>query len=129
MAHLHGLCSLDELIAACHSCGCEPLADELERVKESLREKRIHDLIEAGVKTTESSNALLDTMLFRYDELFQKVVTLQVELKREREAKEAVEAGLACAWTSDKAKSFREQRIHRSIDDDPPPRALLNNAA
>jgi serine/threonine protein kinase len=129
VAHLHGLCSLDELIAACHSCGCEPLADELERVKESLREKRIHDLIEAGVKTTESSNALLDTMLFRYDELFQKVVTLQVELKREREAKEAVEAGLACAWTSDKAKSFREQRIRRSIDDDEDPRAPLNNAA
>ena len=98
-------------------------------MKESLREKRIHDLIEAGVKTTESSNALLDTMLFRYDELFQKVVTLQVELKREREAKEAVEAGLACAWTSDKAKSFREQRIRRSIDDEEDPSALLDNAA
>ena len=62
VAHLHGLCSLDELIAACHSCGCEPLADELERVKESLRDERIAELKEAGVKTTDSSNALLDTM-------------------------------------------------------------------
>ena len=116
VAHLHGLCSLDELIAACHSCGCEPLADELERVKESLRDERIAELKEAGVKTTDSSNALLDTMLFRYDELFQKVVTLQVELRREREATEAVNAGLACAWTSEKAKSFREQRVRESIE-------------
>ena len=116
VAHLHGLCSLDELIAACHSCGCEQLADELERVKESLRDERIAELKEAGVKTTDSSNALLDTMLFRYDELFQKVVTLQVELRREREATEAVNAGLACAWTSEKAKSFREQRVRESIE-------------
>ena len=117
VAHLHGLCSLDELIAACHSCDCEPLADELERVKESLRDERIAVLKEAGAKTTDSSNALLDTMLFRYDELFQKVVTLQVELRREREATEAVNAGLACAWTSEKAKSFREQRVRESIID------------
>ena len=37
-------------------------------------------------------------------------------LEREREATEAVNAGLACAWTSEKAKSFREQRVRESIE-------------
>lgn len=82
VAHLHGLCSLDELIAACHSTGCEDVASDLEVVKTELRNQRVKALIDAGVKKTDSSNALLDTMLFRYDDLFQKVVTTQVELRR-----------------------------------------------
>ena len=82
VAHLHGLCSLDELIAACESTGRADVSADLEVVKIQLRGQRVRSLIEAGVKTTELSNPLLDTMLFRYEDLFQKVVTTQVELRR-----------------------------------------------
>ena len=65
VAHRHGLCSLDELIMACLSLGRVDVSAELEVAKSELREQRMQSLISAGVKSTHSSNALLDTMLFR----------------------------------------------------------------
>ena len=92
VAHAHGLCSLDELIQACRSAGRGATAESLEAVKAELRRERVRSLIAAGLKTTESSNALLDTMLFRYRELFQKVTTRRAEARRE-EAGASDEAG------------------------------------
>ena len=77
VAHVHGLCSLDELIQACRSSGCEAMAGDLEAVKDQLREERVKGLVDLGLKTTNASNALLDTMLFRFHDLFQKVITKQ----------------------------------------------------
>jgi hypothetical protein len=87
VAHVHGLCSLDELIQACRSSGCEAMAGDLEGVKDQLREERVKDLVDSGLKTTNASNALLDTMLFRFHDLFQKVITKKAE--HARHAKEA----------------------------------------
>lgn len=80
IAHKHGLCSLDELIAACTSSGCNTLAETVENVKAQLCKQRVSSLVKAGVKSTDRSNALLDTMLFRYKDLFAKAVTLREEL-------------------------------------------------
>ena len=82
VAHVHGLCSLDELIQACRSSGCEAMAGDLEGVKDQLREERLKGLVDSGLKTTNASNALLDTMLFRFHDLFQKVITSKAELAR-----------------------------------------------
>jgi serine/threonine protein kinase len=87
VAHVHGLCSLDELIQACRSSGCEAMAGDLEAVKDQLREERVKGLVDLGLKTTNASNALLDTMLFRFHDLFQKVITKKAE--HARHAKEA----------------------------------------
>jgi hypothetical protein len=45
----------------------------------------VDELMRTGLKTTAQSNALLDTMLFRYRELFSRVTTLREEIARERE--------------------------------------------
>jgi hypothetical protein len=82
VAHVHGLCSLDELIHACQSSGCQDVAVDLEGVKDQLREERMKSLMDAGLKTTNASNALLDTMLFRFHDMFQKVITLKAERAR-----------------------------------------------
>jgi len=73
----HGLCSLDEFISACQSGGLTLVADELVTVKDSLRNNRMSMMISAGLKTTTDSNAMLDTMLFRYDDLLGKVRSMQ----------------------------------------------------
>jgi serine/threonine protein kinase len=91
VAHVHGLCSLDELIQACRSSGCEAMAGDLEGVKDQLREERVKDLVDSGLKTTNASNALLDTMLFRFHDLFQKVITSKAE--HARQAKEEAARG------------------------------------
>ena len=89
VAHVHGLCSLDELIMACRSSGCEGIAVDLEGIKDELREERVKGLVDAGLKTTNTSNALLDTMLFRFHDLFQKVITSKTEHARHAKAAEA----------------------------------------
>ena len=87
IAHIHGLCSFDELITACQSIGHEDIAEELEVVKTELRDMRVKSLIDAGLKQTSESNAVLDTMLFRYADLFQEVMTIKVTQERERDAR------------------------------------------
>jgi len=79
IAHKHGLCSLDELIAACKSSGYNSLAEIVGNVKAQLSEQRVNSLVKAGVKSTDRSNALLDTMLFRYKDLFAKAMTCREE--------------------------------------------------
>jgi serine/threonine protein kinase len=86
VAHVHGLCSLDELIEACRSSGCDGIAVDLEGIKEQLRDERVKGLVDAGLKTTNASNALLDTMLFRFHDLFQKVITSKAEHTRHAKA-------------------------------------------
>ena len=83
VAHARGLCSLDELIAACRSSGDSALAEELEGVKRELRDERVRWLVRAGVKTTEASNAVLDTVLFRREELLERAAKCGAELWRE----------------------------------------------
>ncbi len=83
---MHGLCSLDELIEACRSSGCDGIAVDLEGIKEQLRDERVKGLVDAGLKTTNASNALLDTMLFRFHDLFQKVITSKAEHTRHAKA-------------------------------------------
>ena len=53
VAHARGLCSLDELIAACRSSGESALAEELEVVKREVRDERVGWLVRAGVKRRE----------------------------------------------------------------------------
>jgi serine/threonine protein kinase len=89
VAHVHGLCSLDELIMACRSSGCQGIAVDLEGIKDELREERVKGLVDAGLKTTNTSNALLDMMLFRFHDLFQKVITSKTEHARHAKAAEA----------------------------------------
>ena len=47
---------------------------------------RSKGLVDAGLKTTNASNALLDTMLFRFHDLFQKVITSKAEHTRHAKA-------------------------------------------
>ena len=48
-------------------------------MKAQLSEQRVNSLVKAGVKSTDRSNALLDTMLFRYKDLFAKAMTCREE--------------------------------------------------
>ena len=79
VAHARGLCSLDELIAACRSSGESALAEELEVVKREVRDERVGWLVRAGVKTTGASNPVLDTVLFRREELLERAAKCEAE--------------------------------------------------
>ena len=71
VAHARGLCSLDELIAACRSSGESALAESWKC--EAGGSRRTRGMARArGVKTTGASNPVLDTVLFRREELLER---------------------------------------------------------
>jgi serine/threonine protein kinase len=73
-AHQSGMCTVDELIAACISAGLRHVADELQTVRDDLKKERLATLQVTGADSrTQSESILLDIMLFRYEDLLAKV--------------------------------------------------------
>ena len=80
VAHSTGMCTVDELISACISTGLSAVADELQRVRDTLKAERAEKLKQLSIDAeTRQSSVLLDIMLFRHEDLLSKVENLQLE--------------------------------------------------
>jgi serine/threonine protein kinase len=79
-AHASGMCTVDELITACLSCGLSNVADELQKVRDDLKSERIRKLKALGTDAeTQKDSVILDIMLFRFDDLLAKVESAHLQ--------------------------------------------------
>ena len=79
-AHASGMCTVDELITACLSCGLSNVADELQKVRDDLKSERVRKLKAMGTDAqTQKESVILDIMLFRLDDLLAKVESAHLE--------------------------------------------------
>lgn len=77
IAHASGFCTIDELITACLSARLTIVADELEKVRSSLKMERMEKLKSIGIDSQDES-VLLDIILFRYDDLLSRVEAIHM---------------------------------------------------
>ena len=79
-AHASGMCTVDELVTACLSCGLSNVADELQKVRDDLKSERVTRLKALGTDAqTRKESVILDIMLFRLDDLLEKVESAHLE--------------------------------------------------
>lgn len=77
IAHASGFCTIDELITACLSARLTIVADELEKVRSSLKMERMEKLKSMGIDSQDES-VLLDIILFRHDDLLSRVEAIHM---------------------------------------------------
>jgi len=83
-AHASGLCTVDELSTACISAGFPRVVEELQRVRDQLKEERNATLTSIGAgANAQHDSVLLDIMLFRYEDLFSKVESAHIHTVRD----------------------------------------------
>lgn len=83
-AHASGLCTVDELITACISAGFPRVVEELQRVRDQLKDERNAKLTSIGAGAdVQHDSVLLDIMLFRYEDLFSKVESAHIHTVRD----------------------------------------------
>ena len=77
IAHASGFCTIDELITACLSARLTIVADELDKVRSSLKMERMEKLKSMGIDSQDES-VLLDIILFRHDDLLSRVEAIHM---------------------------------------------------
>jgi len=77
IAHASGFCTIDELITACLSARLTIVAEELEKVRSSLKMERMEKLKSMGIDSQDES-ILLDIILFRLDDLLSRVEAIHM---------------------------------------------------
>jgi len=77
IAHASGFCTIDELITACLSARLTIVAEELEKVRSSLKMERMEKLKSVGIDSQDES-ILLDIILFRHDDLLSRVEAIHM---------------------------------------------------
>lgn len=77
IAHASGFCTIDELITACLSARLTTVAEELEKVRSSLKMERMEKLKSMGIDSQDES-ILLDIILFRHDDLLSRVEAIHM---------------------------------------------------
>ncbi len=77
IAHASGFCTMDELITACLSARLTEVAEELEKVRSSLKMERMEKLKSMGIDSQDES-ILLDIILFRLDDLLSRVEAIHM---------------------------------------------------
>jgi hypothetical protein len=77
IAHASGFCTIDELITACLSARLTIVAEELEKVRSSLKMERMEKLKSMGIDSQDES-ILLDIILFRHDDLLSRVEAIHM---------------------------------------------------
>jgi len=77
IAHASGFCTIDELITACLSARLTIVAEELEKVRSSLKMERMEKLKSMGIDS-QNESILLDIILFRLDDLLSRVEAIHM---------------------------------------------------